>query len=209
MSEQRIWSPAWLEWVGLPEHLNTRVRQGAWPVFKKLVELDCETNFRPAPFEITVTELARRTGTKADALVKVLEALRKKRFISCFLPEHPDEEMLCQVTTPLPLPGARDAVLARLPRSMQRDELRYLDEVEIGDQSREQLRELVDSYMNNVSHKMNAFILDEIKMLAVRFRTDQIRRIFARARTLGIDSLGWVTRELVREDTGGQKSKRA
>ena len=207
MSEQRVWSPAWLDLSGLPEWLNGRVRQGAWTVFKKLVELDCEVNYHPGPFEITVSDLARRTGVKVEVVDRILKALHKKRVVSCFIPEHPDEELLCQISTPLPLPESRDKVLERLPRAMQRDALRYLDRARVSEESEERLREVVDGYLNNVSQKMNAMILDELQLLAARFRHDQLRRVFARARHVGIDSLAWVTRQLVREESRGKKGK--
>jgi len=206
MSEQRVWSPAWLELSGLPEWLNARVRQGAWFVFKKLVETDCEVNYRPAPFEISISELAHRTGLKVELVERILTALRRKRVISCFIPEHPDENILCQITTPLPLPESRDVILARLPRAMQRDELRYLDQVTLSDESEGLLREIVDGYLDNVSQKMNPMILDELRLVAVRFPRDRIRKMFARARHVGIDSLQWVTRELIREESRGQKT---
>jgi hypothetical protein len=206
MSEQRTWSPAWLELSGLPEWLNARVRQGAWSVFKKLVESDCEVNYHPDPFEIPVSDLARRTGLKVAAVERILAGLRKKRLISCFIPEHPDENLLCQIATPLPLPEPRDAVLARLPRAMQRDELRYLDRVVPSEDSEAMLREIVDNYLNTVSQKMNAIILDELRLLAVRFPRDRIRRMFARARHAGMDSLTWVTHQLIREESRGQKT---
>jgi hypothetical protein len=206
MSEQRVWSPAWLELSGLPEWLNARVRQGAWPVFKKLVEADCEVNYRPAPFEMPVSELARRTGQKVEVVGRILAGLRRKRLISCFIPEHPDENLLCRITTPLPLPEPRDVVLAHLPRAMQRDELRYLDQVALSDEAEALLREVVDGYLNNVSQKMNPMILDELRLVAVRFPRDRIRKMFARARHAGVDSLTWVTRELIREESRGQKT---
>jgi len=206
MAEQHVWSPAWLELSGLPEWLNTKVRQGAWSVFKKLVEADCEVNFRPAPFEMTVTELGRRTGMKVETVRRILTGLRRKRLISCFVPDHPDENLLCRIATPLPLPEPRDAVLARLPRAMQREELRYLDEVALSDESEELLREIVDGYLDNVSQKMNPMILDELRLLAVRFARERIRKVFARARQIGMDSLHWVMRELVREESHGKKS---
>jgi hypothetical protein len=206
MSEQRVWSPVWLELSGLPEWLNARVRQGAWTVFKKLVEADCEANFRPAPFEMTVSDLSRRTGLKVEAVERILAGLRRKRLISCFIPEHPDENLLCQIATPLPLPEPRDAVLARLPRAMQRDELRYLDQVALSEESENVLREIVDGYLNNVSQKMNPMILDELRLVAVRFPRERIRKMFARARHVGVDSLAWVTRELIREESHGQKT---
>jgi hypothetical protein len=126
--------------------------------------------------------------------------------ISCFIPEHPDENLLCQIATPLPLPEPRDAVLARLPRAMQRDELRYLDQVALSEESENVLREIVDGYLNNVSQKMNPMILDELRLVAVRFPRERIRKMFARARHVGVDSLAWVTRELIREESHGQKT---
>jgi len=206
MSEQRVWSPAWLELSGLPEWLNARIRQGAWPVFKKLVEMDCEVNYRPAPFEMPVSDLARRTGLKVEAVERILAGLRRKRLISCFIPEHPDENLLCQIATPLPLPDSRDVVLARLGRAMQRDELRYLDQVVLSDESEAALREVVDGYLNTVSQKMNPMILDELRLVAIRFPRERIRKTFARARYVGVDSLAWVTRELIREESRGQKT---
>jgi len=205
MAEQRVWSPAWLELSGLPEWLNVKIRQGAWSVFKKLAELDCEVNFHPGPFEIPLSDLARRTGLKVEVAERILRKLRAKRIISCFIPEHPDENLLCRISVPLPLPEPREAVLARLPKAMQREQLRYLDALEPGEQDEALLREIVDAYLDNVSQKMNAVILDELKLLASRFRRDRIRRVFARARHAGIDSLAWVTRELVREENRGEK----
>jgi len=206
MSEQRVWSPVWLELSGLPEWLNKKVRQGAWPVFKKLVETDCEVNYRPAPFEIPLGELARRTGLKSEVVERILAGLRRKRMICCFIPEHPDENLLCQIATPLPLPEEREVVVGRLPRAIQREELRYLDQVALSDESQTLLREIVDSYLDTVSHKMNPMILDELRLLAVRFRRDQIRRVFGRARHAGITSLTWVSRELVREENRREKT---
>jgi hypothetical protein len=207
MSEQRVWSPAWLELAGLPDWLNGKVRQGAWPVFKKLVEADCAVNYHPAPFEMPVTELATRTGLKIEVVERILKGLQRKRLIACFIPEHPDENMLCRISTPLPLPDDRNAVLARLPKAMQRDTLRYLDRV-LEDEKSEALREIVDAYLDNVSQKMNAMILDELRLLAARFRRDRIRKMFMRARHIGIDSLAWVTRELVREENRGKTKDR-
>lgn len=208
MSGQRIWSPAWLELSGLPEWLNKRVRQGAWSVFKKLVEIDCELNHRPGPVEIPLSELARRTGLRVDVVERILKGLRRKRMISCFIPDHPDENALISITTPLPLPEPREAVISRLPREMQRAELRYLDSVEPKADEEAVLREVIDAYLDNVSQKMNPIILDELKLLTARFGRDRLRRLFGRARRIGIDSLAWVNRELVREENRGQETKK-
>lgn len=207
MAEQRIWAPEWLELSGLPEWLNTKVRQGAWTVFRKLVETDCQANFKPAPFEISITDLARRTGLKVEIVERILKALHKKRVVSSFIPDHPDERALCQISTPIPLPASRDKILAALPREMVREELRYLDRVEPTGDSDAVMREIVDAYMNLVSHKMNPIILDELRLLSLRFSKERLRRAFSRAKYVGVDSLSWVTRELIREDARGKKTE--
>ncbi len=206
MSEQRIWFPVWLELCGLPEWLNTKVRQGAWGVFKKLVELDCEANFQPGHFEIPLSDLARRTGLPPATVARILHGLRRKRLISCFVPEHPDENILCKIAVPLPLPEPRDVVLGRLPRALQREELRYLDQMALSEEQEAQLREIVDEYLNKVSQKMNAIILDELRLIAARYPRERIRRHFARARAAGFDSLSWISREMAREELHEQKT---
>ena len=53
---------------------------------------------------------------------------------------------------------------------------------------------------------MNPMILDELRLVAIRFPRERIRKTFARARYVGVDSLAWVTRELIREESRGQKT---
>src|SRR5262245_49914409 len=73
----------WLEWSGLPAALNT-ARANGWLVFKKLVELDCRAGRRPGIVEISIAELAGRCGLTAETTAKVVETLRKKKYLRCF-----------------------------------------------------------------------------------------------------------------------------
>ena len=60
------------------------------------------------------------------------------------------------------------------------------------------LRQTVDLYFDVIGLKMNAFILDELRMLPQRFKMQEIQSVFRMARKNEIRSLNWVIRELVR-----------
>ncbi|PKL48935.1 MAG: hypothetical protein CVV42_08040 [Candidatus Riflebacteria bacterium HGW-Riflebacteria-2] len=69
--------PKWLEFSGLPRMLNDKIGPEAWPVFKKLVELDFELG-KPTDRHVLLDrpELAERTGYDdeiVDAVIKQLE----------------------------------------------------------------------------------------------------------------------------------------
>ena len=92
----------WLEWSGLPAALNA-ARANGWLVFKKLVDLDCRAARRPGIVEISIGELAERCGLTPETTEKVIEALRKKKYLRCFVPEHPEETALIDVPAGTPL----------------------------------------------------------------------------------------------------------
>ena len=60
------------------------------------------------------------------------------------------------------------------------------------------LQEIVDLYFNAVGLKMNAFVLDELRLLRQQFPIEQVRKVFRRAQVNEIRSLHWILRELVR-----------
>ena len=81
MNEQRAEFPLWLELCGLPQYVYEKVRKDAWIVFKKVVELDCFANIDPGIIEISLNELANRTGLPVETVEKCLLALKKKKLI--------------------------------------------------------------------------------------------------------------------------------
>jgi hypothetical protein len=203
--EQKAWAPLWLEYSGLPELVGDKVRGGAgWLVFRKIVELDCAANAHPAPVEVSVEELCRRTGTPAVVIHKALAALRKLKLIACFIPEDDEEPGLFRVSVPLRTPVSRADLRAAHPTLFADPQhyFRYLDEA-TGDLSPDDapdpaLQEVVDLYFNTVGLKMNAFILDELRLIRHRFPLEQVKKVFRRAQQNEIRSLSWVVRELVR-----------
>jgi hypothetical protein len=203
--EEKAWSPLWLEYSGLPALLTEKVRGGAgWTVFKKIVELDCAANPEPDAVEITLAALAARCGITPAAVRKVIQSLRKLKLIACFLPEHEEEAALLKIRVPLATPLKRSAICEASPRLFldTPQHFRYLDDSIAGADRTEPddaaLQETVDLYFNTVGVKMNAFILDELRLVRNRFPMDQIRRTFRWAQQNEIHSLHWVVRELIR-----------
>lgn len=205
-SEQKTWAPLWLEFSGLPQMLAEKIKGGAgWPVFKKIVELDCATNSEPEAVEITLAELGVRCGVTAAAAHKAILSMRKLKLVACFLPESEDEPALIKVRTPLVTPLSAQEIREAHPQlfleTAQR--FRYIDDEDAGAAEADAaadpvLHEIVDLYFNAVGLKMNAFVLDELRLVRQRYPIDRVRRTFRRAQQNEIRSLQWVVRELVR-----------
>jgi hypothetical protein len=204
--EEKAWSPLWLEFSGLPEHVNRKIRGGnGWSILKKIMELDCAANPDPDTVETSIDELSERTGIAPDRVRRAIMALRRLKLVACFLPENDEETALLKIRMPIATPLSREEIKARQPRlfmeSPQR--FRYLDDWEVSEDpdsaSDPALQEIVDLYFNSVGLKMNAFILDELRIIRARFALEKIRRIFRRAQQNDIHSLHWVVKELIRE----------
>lgn len=196
----------WLEWSGLPAALN-KVRAGAWPVFKLLVEIDCRAGRRPGIVEISVAEIAERSGLPAETVTKIIEALRKKKYLRCFLPEHPEETSLIEIRQPIQTPLTPEQTAARIPTPHLRDvsTYRYATEPDELPPDTAKVQAVVDLYLNRLSQRMNSFILEQIEMLATRFPLEDIQRTIDRAARHEVRHIGWVAKELVRERAKKEK----
>lgn len=204
-SEPLAASPLWLQRSGLPEWLNAKVNRSAWLVFKTLVETDCARNARPATFEIAPAELARDCGLDAATVMRTLEALRRKKCIALFLPEHPEETALVEIKIPLPIPRPLDEILEEFPfnRIAPGTRLRYMVAGDAAPSAaatgaKKALERVIDLYFNVVGMKMNTFILDELRLVCQRFEAKEVEKVFARAAKNDIRSLGWIVKELYR-----------
>jgi len=70
--------PKWIEFSGLPAYLNSTISPLAWPIFKKLVELDFEEGEREdfrVPFDFRKT--CQRVGYSEEDTKVVLKELSK------------------------------------------------------------------------------------------------------------------------------------
>lgn len=215
LKEDRTWAPLWLELSGLPQLLSQKIKGGSgWPVFKKIVELDCDRNTAPGTVEISLEELSERCGVSPDGIRKAALALRKLKLLACFLPDNDEEAALFRVVTPLHTPRTVEEIREANPRFFESGAgyCRYVDDCTAISNSElpadlSELREVVDLYFDVVGLKMNAFILDELRMLPQRFTMDEIRRVFRTARKNEIRSLHWVMQELVRRRSKSEEVK--
>lgn len=198
-AEMRTECPLWLEFSGLPEFLCKRVRKEAWAVFKKIVELDCAVNLEPGVVEISLDELALRTGFTADVIGRCVAALRKKKFLACFIPDNTEEKALIRITTPFKTPIPSQELKNKrsdiFPPGL--DFFRYVDQPPPSVENDPILSEVVDLYFNAIGLKMNFFILDELCLMRQRFELSEVKKAFEAAKRHEIKSLRWVMRQLV------------
>ncbi|MEN6627408.1 MAG: hypothetical protein ABFD69_14385 [Candidatus Sumerlaeia bacterium] len=200
MTLERFEQALWLEWSGLPAALN-KVRANGWLVMRKVAELDCAAHRRPEAVEVTLEELGARCGLEPDVVVKVLEALRKKKYLRCFIPDNASEPALIEIRSPIktPLPPDEVAKIITDPHLRDPGDYRYAraeDEPKIDDKK---VQEAVDYYLNHLSQKMNSVILEQIEIAARRFTAESLRLAIDRAARHEIRSMTWVLKELIRD----------
>ena len=174
-------SPLWLEIAGYPEYLTEKIRQGAWPVFKKLIETDSATNERPGVFTISLKAIAKGSGVEIKVASRVIEALRKEKILRCYLPEHEEEDAMFQFLTPFEPPMEAEKIRQKMRErpGHKPERLRYLDEFAAhGPIAENQVQQVVDAYLDTFGMRLNSFVLDELSLLAGRFSLEAIRAAF-------------------------------
>lgn len=200
MSEDRYQQAQWLEWSGLPLALNG-ARQGAWSVFKKLIELDCHAGRRPGTVEISLEELGERVGIAPDKVEAIIATLRKKKYLRCFLPDSAQEVALFEIRVPVVTPVSPEEVAQRTTDPFLRDpaQYRYIAAEEAAAPDERKVQEVVDYYLNHLSQKVNGFVVEEIEIAARRFPLETIRLAIDRAARHEIRSMSWVLKQLFRD----------
>lgn len=198
----------WLDYSGLPALLNG-YRTHAWPVFRLIVEMDCRANRDPDAVEISLGELAERTGLDWEKVAKIVETLQKKKVLAAFLPDNPDEDGLFQVRVPVQTPRSAEEVARQTRDPLLRDPTayRYVRAGENPEHHRSKVERIIDLYLNKLSHKLNSFIVDEIDILAQRFPIEAIEQTIDRAANHDIRSIGWVGRELIRDASKSKQDR--
>jgi len=212
--------PLWLERSGLPAHLNDVCKSPhAWAVFRKIVELDIARNpDAPGTVEIGIAALGALVGLDAARTRQALTKMRKSGALRSFLPDNDEEEALFQPIAPMPTPVSCDAL-----RASDRDLANATDaafryataapEAPPPDAKPEdhdpKLREVVNLYLDNVSMKLNAFVLDELRLISGRFDLALVRKVFLRAKAKEVQTLGWILKDIRREHDTKEKAAKA
>lgn len=94
--------PKWLEFSGLPRQLNEKHGAEAWPILKKLIEIDFEQG-KPADRKIIfdVAEIAERTGYSEELIERVLGKLIKNDYVKLC---EKDGKRAITIVTPIKTP---------------------------------------------------------------------------------------------------------
>jgi hypothetical protein len=209
-------SPDWIAFSGLPRHLAEACKSPlVWPVFRAVVDLDCARQRLPGVVEVSLADLGALCGLPAEQVGKALRKARKAGVLRCFLPDNDEEEALLQVVAPLPTPISWEQVrrahafLREAPDHAFRYARAATDEPVATDRETAdpKLREVIDLYFNTVSMKMNAFILDELALIARQFDLALVRKVFARARAREVQGLSWILSEVRREQRAADEAK--
>lgn len=197
---QRLAAAEWLELSGMPLLLN-QARAGGWSVYKKLIELDCLQNEAPGEIQVAPEELARRCGYSVEQLEKIIEALRKKKALRAYWPDHPAEPGLFELIVPAPAPIAPEKLLRELPPLYRHPgALRYVEAQPATPLDSSKVSVVVDLYLHHLSQKMNSFVLEQIEHAVRRFPLDSIRQVIERAERHNLRNFGWVLKELYKTE---------
>jgi hypothetical protein len=198
--------PLWILHCGLPQHLAGQCKTpNAWLLFRTIVERDMADNRLPSTVEISLDELQRLTGLTPAQSEAAAKKLRKAGVIRCFLPDNEEESALFQVITPLQTPLPWTSVREQVPQLLDAPDhsFRYAHESPeapppdaSSPEADPRVREVADLYLDLVSTRLNTFVLDELRLIAMRYDLALVRKVFARARQKEIHSLSWILKEV-------------
>ncbi len=98
-----IKSPKWLEYSGLPKQLNDEIGPEAWPLLKKLVEIDFEKeDEEDRRIPLDTEDLSERTGYPIGTVEETLEHLADRHLLT--ITKQRGGSRLIEILTPLRTP---------------------------------------------------------------------------------------------------------
>jgi hypothetical protein len=158
--------------------------------------------------EISLLEIETLTGLTSAQSNAAARKLRKAGLLRYFVPDNEEEPALFQIITPLHTPLPWTEVREREPalQTAPDHSFRYAKETAEAlppdadsPKADDRVREVTDLYLDLVSMKLNTFVLDEIRLIALRYDIGLVRKVFARARQKEVQSLAWILKEVRRE----------
>lgn len=216
--DEGVLTARWIALSGLPLQLLERGKSPApWLLLRTIIELDMEQHpLTPGLVELPLADFSARCGLDGPRIEKALKTLRKEALVRAFLPEHDEETALFEVLCPLATPLSADEVAAAHPAVAQDGPWppRYAGSPaeggEAGDVRERQLSRInrvVELYLDTFSMKINSLILEELGLIAARYDTALIEKVFQRAKKEERRSLGWIVTEIRREQKFAAKAE--
>lgn len=188
--------PAWIQYSGLPARLREETAgTDAWLLFKTIIDLDCR-NAISQTLDLPISQLASLTGIDAEDVLAIVPVYRDLKLAKMFLPDSADENLVIQISAPLPTPETHAQVRAKMIADTGIDVHRFCDcpEGREMDPKDPVLRQIIDLYCSHINCTMNAFTVDRLNVLRHKASLDDIRRAFWSAEKNQIRSLNYIER---------------
>jgi len=189
--------PRWLEESGLPQLLRREIGPGAWPVFKKLSEIEVEQNLLPDWFSVSADELSEWTGVEPGELEAIIERLVAGGYLNRRQVTAREGMYRLRFARSLPVPRTREDIAARLKErgwSAAKRRWRYLEPPRL----RKAERKVLDLYEQLFGARMNDRIAADLVEIAQMFDYPVIEEAFQEAKKKRARTLGWILCRLYR-----------
>jgi hypothetical protein len=186
-----IYCPRWLEESGLPAELNNKFGPGAWPVFKKLAELEAEQNLLPDWFSTHLEELSDWTGVSRDEANRLIDELSKTGYFQRRKVSGRTDEVRLKFPRSLPVPRKKEEIDERLKARgfrTARMHWRHLSPPRLRDEE----RKVLYLYEQLFGLQMNDRIAAMLVEIARTFEYSDIEEAFAEAKKKGAKTLKWI-----------------
>lgn len=186
--------PRWLEESGLPEQLRGEAGPDAWPVFRRLVELETERNLIPGVCVIDVEWLARVNGLAVSELAGLLDRLQSAGVLE--VRETSPPNMTFTIPVPLEVPESEAVIVERLyatgvdPTRLYR---RYAQPLE----SEDRYRRVIELYQSLFGLRMGPRTAETLTEIAETCSFGDVLQTFSDAYATGGKSLGWIKKQLL------------
>jgi hypothetical protein len=188
-------SPRWLEFSGLPQKLSREHGSVAWVVFKKLCEIECESNLVPDWFSVSRANLSGSTGLGRQDVARTVAVLEKEGLVEA---QKVGEGWRVRIRTPLPVPRG-EAVIRDKLRACGIDSihvrLRYLG----NDTSADRFAKVLELYESVFGARVTSQVVDELREIAEDFELPAIEEAFEEAREQKKTNFYWVLNRLYKE----------
>lgn len=172
----------------MPLEMMERSGPHAWPLFRKLVELDCDRNITPDWFSLFAEDLSRWTGLSADRVELILDALEAQGWI-----ERGGDQ--ARIATPLSTPLHYEEARKRLAENQGvggRFYLRYSED----DREMTKVERVVFMYQMVFGLRFNPRIAEDLEEIANEHDLAVLHDVFSEAHRRNARNLSWVKTRL-------------
>jgi len=184
--------PRWIEESGLPQKMAREFGPAAWNLFRKLVEIELETNLIPGWAGVAAQDLADWTGSALQTVPLVLGQLAAENYL-----ERRDHPFLVsfRIQEPLQVPLSEAEIRERLSRRCAVPPgmyLRYLTSLDAEDK----IQRVVHLYQCCFGVSFTPKVAEELEQIAVLYDMGTILETFEEACHLKSKGFSWIKKRL-------------